>query len=315
VSAPRLRASVDWRVLVCLAIVYVVWGSTYLAIRVMVHDVPPFFAAGARFVVAGAIVTILIAATRGLPAFRVRARELVAASLAGLLILVGGIGLLTVAERTVPSALAALLIASVPLWTVLLQLATRETISRRTLAAAGVGFVSVFLLLAPTGGSLRVSLSGSLLVVAAAVLTAIGAFVSNRMQMPENPLVSAAIEMVLGGCVLLALSLAAAEPIALEALWTGSSGTAFWYLVVAGSVVAYSAFVWLLENAPISLVVTYAYVNPAVAVLLGVTLASERLTPLRLAGAAVLLASVFLTVREEARRRERGSPAGGRSDE
>ena len=282
-----------------LGIVYVLWGGTYVAIRVMVEDVPPLLGAGARFAIAG-LVMLAVLAVRG-HRVRVAPRSLLAAGLVGLLLPAGGNGLVTVAERDVPAGLAALLIASVPLWLVLMRSTVGgERVHRGTLAGVAVGFVGLAVLLLPGSRPAEATAIGILLVLVASLTWATGSFLSPRLSMPSDPLVSTAWQMVVGGGALLVGALASGEagdPHLAHA--SAKSLLAFAYLVVAGSWVAFTAYAWLLQNVPISKVATYAYVNPLVAVLLGWALLSEQLTVGTAAGAALIVASVAAIVRRE----------------
>jgi drug/metabolite transporter (DMT)-like permease len=249
---------------------------------------------------AGLILGVWIAARRRTEAFDVSRRQVVNAARAGLLILVGGIGLVTVAEQDVPSALAALLIASIPLWVILLRLIHREHVARRTIGSMALGFAGLVFLLLPEGRTQGADWGSSLLVVAAAVSTALGAFYSTRWDMPKNAVVGTVIEMLAAGGTLLAAAAATrewSEVAAVEMSWP--SVIAFMYLVTFGSVIAYTAFVWLLDNAPVSLVATYAYVNPVIAMVLGVLLLDEHVSAVMAAGAFAIVASVVAVVRTE----------------
>ncbi|HEY0362384.1 MAG TPA: EamA family transporter [Solirubrobacteraceae bacterium] len=289
----------SWRVWSALSIVYVLWGGTYVAIRVMVEDVPPLLGAGARFAIAGVAMLAFLAA-RG-HRVRVAPRSLAAAGLVGLLLPAGGNGLVTVAERDVPAGLAALLIASVPLWLVLMRSTVgRERVHRGTLAGVAVGFCGLGLLLLPGSRPAEATAGGILLVLVAAGSWATGSFLSPRLRMPSDPLVSTGWQMVVGGGALLVGALASGEANDLHlADASAKSLLAFAYLVLAGSLVAFTAYAWLLQNVPISKVATYAYVNPLVAVLLGWALLSEQLTVGTAAGAALIVVSVAAIVRRE----------------
>jgi drug/metabolite transporter (DMT)-like permease len=298
-GAGHTLAPPSWRVWSALGIVYVLWGGTYVAIRVMVEDIPPLLGAGARFAIAGVAMLVFLAA-RG-HRVRVAPRSLAAAGVVGLLLPAGGNGLVTVAERDVPAGLAALLIASVPLWLVLMRSTVGgERVNRGTLAGVAVGFCGLALLLLPGSRPAEATAIGVLLVLVAACSWATGSFLSPRLSMPSDPLVSTAWQMVVGGGALLVGALAAGEAGDLHlAAASAKSLLAFAYLVVAGSWVAFTAYAWLLQNVPISKVATYAYVNPLVAVLLGWALLSEELSVGTLAGAALIVASVATIVRRE----------------
>jgi drug/metabolite transporter (DMT)-like permease len=308
-SAGAGHAAVSsWRLWSALACVYVIWGSTYLAIRVLVEDVPPLLSAGVRFVIAGTAMLAVLAA-RG-RTVRVSGPALAAAALIGVLLPAGGNGIVSVAERHVPSGLAALLIASVPLWVVLLRSTVGgERVARGTLAGLAVGFLGLAVLLLPGSRPADVTIGGVLLVLVAACSWATGTFLSPRLRMPSDPLVSAGWQMVFGGVALLAGALLAGEPgDAHLAHVPAKSLLAFAYLVVAGSWVAFTAFAWLLQNAPVSQVATYAYVNPLVAVLLGWAILGEQVTAGTIAGAAFVVAAVALIVTRESAKRAPAEP-------
>ncbi len=288
-----------------LAIVYVVWGSTYLAIRYAVETVPPLLSAGLRFTAAGLILLGAVVALRGWSALRATRAQLVTASVSGVLLLVGGNGLVSVAEQRVDSGLAALLIACVPLWIVLMRTVLGD---RPALATAGgvlLGFAGVALIFVPGGGG-GTDLAYAGVCVLASFLWAAGSLLVTRRPVPADPLALTTIEMLVGGLVLLAIAAGGGElgGFSVGAV-SGKSWLALAYLVVFGSLVAFTAYVWLLGNAPVSVVSTYAYVNPAVAVLLGALLAGERLTGATLAGGLTVLAAVTLVVTAEGRRQRR----------
>jgi drug/metabolite transporter (DMT)-like permease len=282
-----------------LSIVYVLWGGTYVAIRVMVEDVPPLLGAGLRFAIAGVAMLGFLAA-RGRP-IRVAPRSLAAAALIGLLLPAGGNGLVTVAERDVPAGLAALLIASVPLWVVLLRSTVGgERVARGTLVGVAVGFCGLAVLLLPGSRPAEATVGGILLVLVAACSWATGSFLSPRLALPPDPLVSTGWQMIAGGGAMLAGALLSGEANDLHLAHTAPKALlAFAYLVVCGSLVAFTAYAWLLQNVPISKVATYAYVNPLVAVFFGWVLLDEQLSAGTLAGAALIVASVATIVRRE----------------
>ncbi|TML98345.1 MAG: EamA family transporter [Actinobacteria bacterium] len=305
------------RLWAALTTIYVVWGSTYLAIRVMVETVPPLLGSGARFLVAGAIFAAVLVARRGASALRVSRRELASCAAVGTALLLGGNGLVAVAEQHVPSGLAALVVASVPLWVVVFRRASGEAIGAATALSVVAGFAGVAILLAPGERPGGAPVGGVLVVVAAAFCWASGSFASSRLPLPRDPLRSTAVQMLCGGALMLAVSLLAGE--GGDVHWSQVSTAsllAFAYLVLAGSLAAFTAYVWLLRNAPVSQVATYAYVNPVIAIALGAVILGEQLTPLVLAGAGVIVASVAVTVRREgARPRARPATASATAPE
>jgi drug/metabolite transporter (DMT)-like permease len=273
-----------------LASVYLIWGSTYLAIRVLVRTVPPLYGAGARFVVAGALMLAFL----GRRSLKVNGRELLACAAIGTLLAAGGNGLVTVAEQDVPSSIAAVLIASVPLWIVVYRRVAGDRMSRAAVFGVLAGFAGVAILLLP-GSSSHAPLGPSLIIVAAAASWGFGSFISGAIGLPRDGLVTTGWQMLFGGLVLLASGAAAGEHVGTP---SGESIWAWLYLVFIGSLVAYTSYTWLLRNAPIQLVSTYAYVNPVVAVILGAVILNEAISGGTLIGTAVIVASVAVIVRQ-----------------
>jgi drug/metabolite transporter (DMT)-like permease len=302
-----------------LAAVYLIWGSTYLAIRVMVRDVPPLLAASVRFLVAGgALLALLSARGGGRPrAARVGVGRtgLAATALVGLLLPAGGNGVVTLAEKHVPSGLAALLVASVPLWVVLLQRTVAGVRVRgRTLASVAAGFCGVGVLLLPGSRPAGATAAGIALILVAAASWACGSFATQRLALPRDPLLSTGWQMLWGGIFLAIAGVAAGETAQVHAAHVSAdSWLALAYLITIGSLVAYTAYAWLLRHAPISQVATYAYVNPLVAVVLGWAILGEQLAVGTLAGAALIVASVAVTVSVEARPRDLAAARVSRS--
>ncbi|MFY1618458.1 EamA family transporter [Micromonospora sp. WMMD736] len=300
-----------------LIVVYLLWGSTYLAIRIAVETLPPLLSATMRFAVAGLVLAVVLRLRRGPGALRVRPRQLGSAALVGVLLLAGGNGLVVLAESgppgvALPSGVAALLVATVPLLVVLLRSVTGDRPPLWTFAGVTVGFVGLVLLVLPAGTSDAVPLVGALTVVAGAAAWSVGSFLSGRIGMPADPFVATVYEMAAGA---LALAVVAAGRGELRDFHPSAVSARSWwalgYLMVAGSLVAFTAYVWLLQNAPISLVSTYAYVNPAVAVALGALLVAEPITPQVLLGGAVIVAGVALVVSTERPRRKAAEPRSG----
>jgi drug/metabolite transporter (DMT)-like permease len=299
-----------------LWVVYIVWGSTYLAIRVVVETLPPLLAAGARFFLAGAILYTVIALRKGFAAIKVSKRELGASALVGAALLLGGNGLVSLAEQEVSSSLAALIIASTPLWVILLRKLAGDTISRGTLVGVAIGFAGVAMLVLPGGESNGAAVGGLVMLVIAAASWASGSFFSSRLPLPRDPFVSTAAQMVTGGLVLVVAGLATGETSGLDpSEFSGASLGAFAYLVTVGSLFAFTCYVWLLQNAPISKVATYAYVNPVIAIFLGWLILSESITTSILVGAAVIVSSVaFIVSKESATKKPEADEADAPAD-
>ncbi len=300
VSAPP-----RWLVLASLWTVYLVWGSTYLAIRVAVETIPPFLGAGVRFVIAGLIVAAFLQGRGRLAVSTLGREQLVASAIVGALLL-GGNGLVMAAEQTVPSGLAALLVASVPLWVVVLRTLDGQRISRMTLASIAVGFVGVAILVLPKAEGGLATLAGPLLLIVASLAWATGSFYSQRLPLPRDPLVSTSLQMLFGGIFVTLSGVLLGEVGTVQrAEISTASAVAVGYLVVFGSLAGFTAYTWLLRHAPVSTVATYAYINPVIAVLLGWALLSEDVTAPILAGATVIVASVAFVVRHETLARPR----------
>jgi drug/metabolite transporter (DMT)-like permease len=286
----------------CLGIVYVVWGSTYLAIRVVDETMPPLLTSAVRFAVAGAIVYAVLLVRGGRAAVRVTRAQLASCAVIGGLLVTGGNGLVMVGELHVPSGVAALIIASVPLWIVLYRRLGGERVAGGTLAGVAVGFAGVALLLLPGGSGGHVQLVSLLVVCCAAPCWALGSYLSGRRPLPANPFLSTALQMMLGGAITLVAAVARGEfgHVHLGS-FSGRSLAGFAYLIAIGSLVAFTAYVWLLQHAPVSKAATYAYVNPVIAIFLGWAILSEQVTGTVLAGAAIVVASVAGIVRRESR--------------
>jgi drug/metabolite transporter (DMT)-like permease len=297
----RVEPAPGWLVWTCLWIVYIVWGSTYLAIRVTVETMPPLLTGGVRFMIAGAVMYLVLLARGGREKVRFEGRELLPSLLIGGALVLGGNGLVMVAEKEVPSGLAALIIAAVPLWVVVMRGIVGESIHRGTLIGVAVGFAGVALLLLPGGAEgERGGVGGFLLVVLASLSWALGSFMSKRADLPDDPFLSTALQMLLGGALCIPAGLAIGESGEVDVgAFSAKSLAAFAYLVVVGSLIAFTAYVWLLQHAPISKVATYAYVNPVIAIFLGAVILSEDITATILLGALIIVCSVAAIVRRE----------------
>ena len=295
-----MRASPRVRLWTALWIVYLVWGSTYLAIKIAVRTLPPLLTAGTRFLAASAILALIAVVARR--SLRVPPREALAAAGLGVALLTLGVGLVHVAETRIESGVAAMIAGSVPLQIVVLRRLARERVARATAVAALVGLVGLAFVVGPgwsAGGSEAV---GLLIMLTASVSWSLGSFASRRLRLPGDPFVASAYEMLGGGAVLLAVAVAAGELGDLDSSALQPGPLAAWvYLTVMGSVIGFSAYAWLLGNAPISQVVTHQYVNPLVAVALGALILDERPGPATLVGAALIVGAVAVTASREGR--------------
>jgi drug/metabolite transporter (DMT)-like permease len=289
----------DARVWLALAAVYVVWGSTYLGIAIAIQTLPPMTSGGLRFVAAALVLgTVLL--VRAVP-FRMRWKEFGGAALVGLLLLAGGNGMVAVAEQHISSGLAALLVASTPLWLIVLRTVFRDRPHVLTLAGVLVGFAGVAFLSLRGGGASGNGV-GITVVLLGSLSWSVGSFISPRIPMPANPFVASTVEMAVGGCALLVMGLVQGERLNVGAV-SWQSWAALAYLVLVGSLVGFTSYIWLLGHAPISLVSTYAYVNPVVAVILGMAVLAEPVTAAMLVAGALIVVGVALVVSTERRGR------------
>ena len=286
-----------------LLVVYVVWGSTYLAIRVGVETIPPLLLAGARYLIAG-LILFPFAIRSGSAAIRAADRpsraNWLACAVVGILLLLGGNGLVSVGERTVPSGFASLLVATVPLWLLVLDaVLSRRWIGWLPLAGLIVGLAGVALLAGlGDGASASGASAGVILIILVASLSwALGTIASTRLALPQRAPLATAMQMLTGGVTILVLSAVTGEFSSFHISHVAPrSWLALAFLIGPGSILALSAYNVAVRRLSTSTVATYPYVNPAVAVILGATLLNERLTPAMLIGGALIIVAVALVV-------------------
>lgn len=292
------------RVVLAFAAVYVVWGSTYLAIRFGVQTIPPFIMAGTRFLVAG-LPLYGYARLRG--AARPSLKEWRSAALVGVLLLFVANGGVTWAEQRVPSGIAALLAATVPLWIAVMDWGLHGGARPRPGVIAGlvVGLAGVVLLIGPDQilGENRLDMAGIGVLMVASVSWATGSLYSRRAVLPSSPLLATSMEMLSGSAALLLVAGLSGEfqnfdPSAV----TARSWLSVGYLSLFGSIIGFSAYVWLLRVAHASRVATYAYVNPVIAIVLGWSLAGEAFTFQMLCAAAVIILAVVLIITSQSKK-------------
>ena len=290
-SEYRASALAVWT---ALSAVYVIWGSTYLAIRFTVETTPPFLSAAARFIVSGAFLYFWRRAAGDPAPTAIERRNAV---IIGIFLLVGGNGGVVWAAQHIPSSLAALLVATVPLWMILIDALRPGGDKPRRLAMSGIliGFAGAMLLIGwTTGEATAASLYGAIAVLIASVFWAAGSIYGKTAKLPASPLVTTGIEMLAGGIIQIFVAFFFGEFDRFEINTVSQRSALAWiYLTVIGPV-AFVAYAWLLRVAPIPLVATYSYVNPLVAIILGYFLGNEIITPRILLAAGLIIGSVVL---------------------
>ena len=300
----RARSAPPGLVWSAILILYLVWGSTYLGIRIAVESMPPFVMAGVRFGIAGLVLLVAVTvARRRLP--RVSLRELRDSFIVAAFLLGGGMGAVAWGEQTVPSGIAALMVAMMPAW---IALGGRAFFGERLPVMAGFGILAgiagVGILVGPSiaiDGSLDPA--GVVALIVSPLSWATGSlFSAHRARLPEDPLVATGLQMVFGCLVLGFVALVSGElgALRIEEV-TSNSLIAFAYLTIVGSVIAFTAYAWVLRHAPLPLIATYAFVNPVVAVFLGWLILDEAVTPIQLTAAAVIVVGVALIITSRSR--------------
>jgi drug/metabolite transporter (DMT)-like permease len=286
------------KLIAAFAAIYLIWGSTYLAILFAIETIPPLLMAAMRFSIAGLL--LYVWARRGESSSPTRFQWRNAAIVGGLL-LVGGNGGVVLAERLVPSGLAALLVATLPIWIVLLEWArpggTRPTLG--VIAGVVLGAIGLVVLIGPsalhpsnTGG---IRIAGVILLTFASLSWASGSLIAQHVELPKSGLLATGMEMICGGAILIVLSLILGEPMRFDVTEISAKSLAgLVYLITFGSMIAFSAFVWLLRVSPPAHVATYAYVNPVVALFLGWAFAGERLSARTAVASAIIITAVAL---------------------
>lgn len=301
-TSSNSRSASPLLVVVAFAIIYVVWGSTYLAILFAIDSIPPFISAGIRFLSAG---LLLYAMVRPRQQAAPTVRNWLAAAVVGCLMLVGGNAMVCWAEQTVPSGLAALIIGTVPLWMVLFEWLLYRGPRPTAVILIGLltGLSGVYLLIGPNQiGGEPVDAAGGIALLFACVFWSFGSLHSRRARLPSSIFLSVAMQMIAAGVALFLVATLVGEWSRFDiAAVTWKSWLSIAYLSILGSVVALSAYVWLLKVSTSARVSTYAYVNPVIAVALGAWLANEPITP-RAGVAVVVIVSAVLMITRGSRR-------------
>ncbi|HEX6330565.1 MAG TPA: EamA family transporter [Actinomycetota bacterium] len=278
--------------------VYIIWGTTYLAIRVANETLPPLIAAGIRFAVAGAVLYAIAVRRGDVVGDRPGPAQWKAAAIVGIALVAGGNGLVVLAERTIPSGVASLIIALVPLWMVLVdRVVLRHRVALLTVFGLVLGLGGAAMLIGTTAFDEAAPLSGMLVCVLATLSWTSGSLYSRDAPLPRRPLVGAGMEMMIGGAALIVFGALRGEiPLIRFEDFSMHSLVALAYLITFGSWVGFTSYVWLLRNARTSLVSTYAYVNPVVAVFLGWLILDEIITIRTIIAAAIIVIAVAIII-------------------
>ncbi len=284
------------KVWLALLALYIVWGSTYLGIKFAIETIPPFFHAGVRFLASGLILVIWQrSAGYSMPT----RRQWISTGIIGTLLLLGGNGLVAWAEQTIPSGIAALIIASVPMFLVIGEALRPNGVKPNWQGIVGllIGFVGIFILVGPSeisGSAMKLNPLGVVALLSACLFWATGSIYSKTADLPKSSLMNTGAQMLVGSISLFIVSGLSGELNGWNIAEVSSRSIyGLLYLTLVGSLVGFASYGWLLQNAPISLVSTYAYVNPIVAVLLGVWLADEVLEPRIWLATAIIIGSVI----------------------
>ena len=295
-NAQQSKRSYMIKIILAFGAVYFIWGTTYLGIRLAIETIPPFFMAGSRVFLAGTIMFIFLRA-RGAP--RPTRLHWRSAVLVGALLLGGGSGLVTWAEQQVPSGTAALIIATVPLWIALFEwlFFAKTRPGKRVTTGLLLGMVGIFLLVGPDQilRTADFSLFFLFVILLSPILWSLGSLYSRSAPLPEDTLLGAAMQMIGGGGVLLIAGALTGELADLDIASISTTSLAAWvYLVFFGSIIAFTAYIWLIKEVSVTKAATYTYVNPVVAVFLGWLILSEPITPITLLSSAIIILAVLL---------------------
>ena len=302
------KPSLTW---ISLWTVYIIWGSTYFAIAYVIETMPPLLGMGIRFFIAGVLLSLLIMINSGWKEFRIPAVEIRTSAVMGFVLLGFGLGNVALAEEHVPSGIVALIVAALPLWIAIFRTIDGQRPTALSWIGLITGFLGVALLLKP--GSVQ-SVNGEdsttvlffmFMVLLGNIGWALGTYLAPRYPLPKNALVFTAIEMLAGGVSLTIAGLVKGESLGDFLDASNWSWIWFWYLVIFGSIIAYSAYLWLVSNAPVGLTATYAYVNPIIAVTLGAVFLDEVITVNYAVGGSIIVLGVLIVVTSESKMRIR----------
>ena len=295
------------KVWTALITVYLVWGSTYLGIAILVKTAPPLISMGTRFILAGIILGLFLMLFKGVKVLKVTSKEVLATLFLGGLLLGFGLGNLTLAERYVPSGIAALIVAALPIWVTLFQYLAGIIPDKRTLVGITLGIIGVAIIVLPNRSSINDAGENlgfwMLMILLGNIAWGFGTFITPRIPVPKNSLVLTSYQMFFGGLTLTLAGFLRGEQINIESLSqvSESSVWAWIYLIFIGSILGYGAYIWLITHVSLTLASTYAYVNPIVAVALGFLILSEPFNFLILLGGSIVILGVILVLQSNRR--------------
>jgi len=300
-----MSASHSTKVALGLATMYVAWGTTYIAIAYTIQTMPSEYSMASRFLFAALLLGTWIGVRSGWREFIIGKRQFLSVATLGTLLLAMGLGNLSIAEKVVPIGVSSLIVAAMPLWTALFRALTHDRPSSKSVVGLVAGFIGIGLILLPGHTMARPHSEGMnvnfwmFMILIGNISWAIGSFITPKLDTPKNPLVLSTYEMLIASVVLAISGSIRHESVHVMLSASTASKLGWLYLVIVGSLIGYTTFTWLLGNAPISLVSTYAYVNPVVAVGLSMLLFNEHLTTTMAIGGTLVVVSVAIVVRSE----------------
>jgi hypothetical protein len=304
---PNSASANKTKVWLSLWSVYVIWGSTYYGIALAIESMPPLLAMGTRFLAATSILIVVLGAKNGWRSLIIPRPEFINASLMGGTLLGIAIGSVALGERYVPTGIAALIISALPFWIAIFRTVDGNRPSNLSWLGVVIGFVGVAFLLKPgsvnplNGASTGLMLFWACMIMIGNIGWSFGSYIAPRFPMPKNPMISTMYQMLTGGLLLVVVGLATGEKFADFFDATRGSWAGWSYLTLVGSIVAYSSYVWLISNAPIGLISTYAYVNPVIAISLGAIFLHEKISISYIFGGAIVVLGVLMVVTNESR--------------
>ena len=310
-----VSSSIKTKVAIGLGIMYIAWGTTYIAIAFTIETMPPLLSMSFRFVAASLALFLFIGLRSGWDALRLSRKEFFNAVFLGTLMLGTGLGTMALAEKVVPIGVASLIVAAMPIWTALFRTLDKDRPKLSSLLGIVAGLIGIGIIMLPGQTIARPDSGGAsvtlwmFIILFGNLCWSLGSFIAPRMETPSNPLVLSTYEMAGAAGALFIAGMINQESIADFMDASARSWGGWIYLVTVGSLIGYTVYTWLLENAPITLVSTYAYVNPVVAVALGIVIFNETLTTNILVGGFIVIVSVAIVVAVESVKKQTLSQA------